>query len=330
MGIFSNFYNEAEIEVPVLEGYGPEQNGEMRIVRESFEDQLEVIKAFHALDMAEIAGNKAVMEGASQEEIDIVMEGMVANAWTKIKEFFKKLLAKVKSYFEALVRMFDSMTKTTKEFVAKYENKLKALKLDGFEYAIVEYNNTALESSSVVKAFNEVVSYVDALSGEDYRKDDKEKMYEKINGLLVGASGGLDNEDYADKLYAYFRKGVSSSSDTVSERSIAIATIIAEIKNTKAADNAGKAKREAMKVFSDKIKEVEALERAESKTKTTTSEEIEKQSTALKEYQGKLSLYSEANTAALKFFSAWSTAIKNRDADYKRVCLAAFSYKKKD
>lgn len=329
MGIFSNFNIETEIDVPVLEGYGPEQNGEMRIVRESFEDQLEVIKAFHALDMAEIAGNKAVMEGASQEEVDIVMEGMVANAWTKIKEFFQKLLAKVKSYFEALVRMFDAMTKSTKEFITKYESKLKVLKLEGFEYAIVEYNNSALESTSVANAFNEVVSYVDGLSGDEYRSDDKEKIHETINGKLVG-KGALDSEEYSNALYAYFRKDVDSPEDTIDERKIAISTIITEMKSTKATDNAGKAKKEAMKIFSDKIKEVEKLERAKNKEKATTSEAIDAQSKALKEYQGKLSLYNEANTAALKFFSAWSSAIKKRDADYKRVCLAAFSYKKKD
>lgn len=330
MGIFSNFNNETEINVPVLEGYGPEQNGEMRIIRESFDDQLEVIKAFHALDMAEIAGNKAVMEGASQEDIDVVMEGMIANAWTKIKEFFKKLMTKVSSYFEALVRMFDSMTKSTKDFVSKYESKLKVLKLDGFEYAIVEYNTVALESASVATAFNKVVDYVDGLSADDYKNDDKEKMIEKIKGLLVGQSGGVDDEEYTNKLYAYFRKGVDSADDNVDERPISVSSIIAEIKNTKAADNAGKAKKEALKIFADKVKEIEKCERAEAKRKTESESEINEQSALLKEYQGKMSLYSEANTAALKFFTAWSTAIKNRDADYKRVCLAAFSYKKKN
>ena len=330
MGIFSNFNNETEINVPVLEGYGPEQNGEMRIIRESFDDQLEVIKAFHALDMAEIAGNKAVMEGASQEDIDVVMEGMIANAWTKIKEFFKKLMTKVRSYFEALVRMFDSMTKSTKDFVSKYESKLKVLKLDGFEYAIVEYNTVALESASVATAFNKVVDYVDGLSADDYKNDDKEKMIEKIKGLLVGQSGGVDDEEYTNKLYAYFRKGVDSADDNVDERPISVSSIIAEIKNTKAADNAGKAKKEALKIFADKVKEIEKCERAEAKRKTESESEINEQSALLKEYQGKMSLYSEANTAALKFFTAWSTAIKNRDADYKRVCLAAFSYKKKN
>lgn len=330
MGIFSNFNNiETEIEVPVLEGYGPEQNGEMRIIRESFEDQLEVIKAFHALDMAEIAGNKAVMEGASQEEVDIVMEGMVANAWTRIKEFFQKLLAKVKSYFEALVRMFDAMTKSTKDFVTKYESKLKVLKLEGFEYAVVEYNTSKLDSTSVASAFNEVVSYVDGLDGDAYRSDDKEKMHETINGKLVG-KGPLDNEEYSNALYAYFRNGVDSPEDNVEERKISISSIINEMKTTKAADNAGKAKKEAMKIFSDKVREIEKLERNEAKKKTNSAEAIDKQSKALKEYQGKLSLYNEANTAALKFFSAWSAAIKKRDADYKRVCLAAFSYKKKN
>lgn len=330
MGIFSNFNNETEINVPVLEGYGPEQNGEMRIIRESFDDQLEVIKAFHALDMAEIAGNKAVMEGASQEDIDVVMEGMIANAWTRIKEFFKKLMTKVSSYFEALVRMFDSMTKSTKDFVSKYESKLKVLKLDGFEYAIVEYNTAALESASVATAFNKVVAYVDGLSADDYKNDDKEKMIEKIKGLLVGQSGGVDDEEYTNKLYAYFRKGVDSADDNVDERPISVSSIIAEIKNTKAADNAGKAKKEALKIFADKVKEIEKCERAEAKRKTESESEINEQSALLKEYQGKMSLYSEANTAALKFFTAWSTAIKNRDADYKRVCLAAFSYKKKN
>lgn len=330
MGIFSNFNNETEINVPVLEGYGPEQNGEMRIIRESFDDQLEVIKAFHALDMAEIAGNKAVMEGASQEDIDVVMEGMIANAWTRIKEFFKKLMTKVSSYFEALVRMFDSMTKSTKDFVSKYESKLKVLKLDGFEYAIVEYNTAALESASVATAFNKVVAYVDGLSADDYKNDDKEKMIEKIKGLLVGQSGGVDDEEYTNKLYAYFRKGVDSADDNVDERPISVSSIIAEIKNTKAADNAGKAKKEALKIFADKVKEIEKCERAEAKRKTESESEINEQSALLKEYQGKMSLYSEANTAALKFFTAWSTAIKNRDADYKRVCLAAFFYKKKN
>lgn len=330
MGIFSNFNNETEINVPVLEGYGPEQNGEMRIVRESFDDQLEVIKAFHALDMAEIAGNKAVMEGAGQDDIDVVMEAMIANAWTKIKEFFKKLMTKVGSYFEALVRMFDSMTKSTKDFVNKYESKLKVLKLDGFEYAIVEYNTAALESASVATAFNKVVAYVDGLSADDYKNDDKEKMIEKIKGLLVGQSGGVDDEEYANKLYAYFRKGVDSAEDNVEERPISVSSIIAEIKNTKAAENAGKAKKEALKIFADKVKEIEKCERSEAKRKTESESEINEQSALLKEYQGKMSLYSEANTAALKFFTAWSTAIKNRDADYKRVCLAAFSYKKKN
>lgn len=329
MGIFNNNSYSNTVEVPVLEGYGFEQNGEMRIVREGYQDQLEVIKAIHSLDMADMGARKAVKEGASTYDAEVVLEGAMSNAWTKIKEFFQKLMTKLKSYFAALVRMFDAMTKSTKAFVTKYEAKLKALKnLSGFKYNMFEYENEKIDNDKTADVFANVNAYIESL-GSGVNVDDKEDIIDTIRGKIIGSSK-VSLDDFNEELFGYFRKGAKNEGDK-EDLDVSIFNIISIVKASKAASISQKAESAVVKEFNKKIKEIEGFEKEKvTAVGKSSSEQRGGLEEALKIEQAKLSVYNEAKNEALKFYRAWASVIKERDSVYKSICLKAFSYKKKD
>ena len=109
-------------------------NGALRIATESVEELHDIfMTTFYATEQAELG---AVHEGVALENSSYaaVYEGAVADAFTKVKEFFKKLWDKVKAWLHNVKRFFDSLFMSGKDFVKKYKNDInKATNLKDFE-----------------------------------------------------------------------------------------------------------------------------------------------------------------------------------------------------
>lgn len=119
MGMFSsNRVASLEMyDVPAAEGYFGEAGANLALI-ESIQNDEKIFEAVIRHDFHEAV---LVTEGASEEEINVVQEASMSGAIQFLKDFFQKLLAKIKGIFESAIAKFQSIfMKDNKEFYTKY------------------------------------------------------------------------------------------------------------------------------------------------------------------------------------------------------------------
>lgn len=83
-------------------------------------DIYNVDKAFHVADiMGEV---KVIKEGA---DATVLLEGMISNAKEKLVDAFKKFIAKIKAWFDAVVRYFKSFFLQGKKFADEFGSAIR-------------------------------------------------------------------------------------------------------------------------------------------------------------------------------------------------------------
>lgn len=349
MSIFSNI-GGSTLSVPVIEGYGVESEGALVAVAESFQDRLAVMEAVHA---AELINLQAIKESGGAvnalEESGYVAayESAVSNVFEKIKAFFKKLWQKIKSFFHALRRRFDLIFKDAISFVEKYESELKKLKLTGmkaktFDYTLDKSNaiDGADKEANTIKAQFDTFLATAKNAPEAKLVDAKKTIEGQIDECAVLAaktvvSGVTDIEDYEKSLYGLFRGGAKGPEDKV-EGSVNIATIISEIKSSKSLlrtiDNVSS---KVDKRYGDMIKAVtkaqtEAEDVISGRDDESKKDLNTKRKDAITGVASKLTkAMSGIQGVESKFFSAWRTAVEERNSDYKSIIGKALKYKEK-
>lgn len=344
MSIFGRKNSYATNDV-VVEGYNCENNGDLIAIQEGYEDQLAIIEALHAVDAEELAYRRDVLAlesaGASVKEIEnrreeffVVTEGAVSNVYEKIKAFLNKIKAKLKAFFASVVRYFDGLFKSGKDFATKYEKELRKLNLSGFEYKMFKYEN--LDGSTPAEALEKAQSMNDRLFNNITTKDEVENVddkkddeFDKFRGELIGSSA-IDAADFSQELFSHFRSDATDKSD-MEEVKVQIGTIIDTLKTNKDLQTAEKALSKVDSVFDKAIRAIEKSEKEHDKVmvnKTATEEEKTKAIFDAAVCQKKASHLNEAKTIALEYFRAWKSAVTERNSVYKNVCVAAFRYKK--
>jgi hypothetical protein len=366
MSIFGKGYNNSTVTAPVYEGYGVDVNGDILAITESFDDQLEIVKALHAIDMEELAMRSDVRQlresGADisaieerQQQYEAVTEGMVKNAYQKIKEFFSKLWGKIKAFFGSVVRYFDGIFKSSQEFAKKYEPQLRKLDLHGFKYKMHTYTNLdelkGVEVSDRKQVVAQIFEGLKDFKGEseedlkglrdtvDELRNNKDEILAQMRGQAVG-KGPLTSEEFAEELYKLFRNGASSDDD-MEEQPVEIEKILAVLKDTKAKKEVEDFAKKVDDEFSKILKDINDIERkvATAKEKDGSlsvkhagheaSIPTKASSLVLENLRLAASFTSASKDMQMQFFRAWRAAYAERDSVYKRVCLAAFRYKRK-
>lgn len=364
MSIFGKGYNDSTVTAPVYEGYGVEVNGDILAITESFDDQLEIVKALHAIDMEELAMRSDVRQlresGADisaieerQQQYEAVTEGMVKNAYQKIKEFFSKLWGKIKAFFASVVRYFDGLFKSSQDFVKKYEQQLKKLDLQGFKYKMHKYTNLdglKLEGVDRKEVIESVFAVLKSFDGSEKgleklrdmieeQRENKEKEAAEMRGQFVG-KGPLTQDEFTEALYAHFRNGATSDDD-MEEQPVKIEEILVVLKDTKAKKEVEDFAKKNDEEFSKILKDISEIERKLITAKekdgayTVKHSDIEASvptkasSLVLEQLRLAASFVSTQKDIEMQFFRAWRTAYAERESVYKRVCIAAFRYKRK-
>lgn len=146
--------------VACAEGYDVDFGGYARIVEESCMDQLEIVKAMHSVDMQELNAAykvRAIRESAGDEddvddaieEFETAKEGVIKDAFNKIKEALKKFFSKVfgwiKSIWDKLVtfkKSNKSFAETYRPVVEEYEDYIKSVEYTGFDYDLAKLDAT--------------------------------------------------------------------------------------------------------------------------------------------------------------------------------------------
>lgn len=366
MGIFGNSFT-SPFNVPVYEGYGVEVNGDLIALQESYEDQLDTVKAIHAMDMEELRMKADVRQlqesGASDEKItermqkfEIATESMLNDAWKSIKAFFAKLLGKLRAFFDTVIKFFDGVFRSGESFVKKYEAQLKKLDLTGFEFKMYKYTHLdePIEDPKVAKKRVEdllaSVSDMAAAAGNasaaehvrqrvEELKERREDELEELRGALVGG-GRLSKEEFKEKLFAYFRNGATGEEDKKEEK-VSIDQIIDTLKNTGAKNDALKFIKSVEEEFANLTRKISEIEKKVANAKPSASVTIgdkqnehevtytkESQQLALEAIRTLSGFFSATKEIQMQVFRAWREAWAERNATYKSVAVAAFRYKK--
>ena len=308
--------------------------------------------------MAENQANwNAIMEAVGIDELaiyestgsEIVYEaGSISGIFTKIKEFFKKLLEKIKGIFAKFMTVINSWAQSDKAFVKKYKKDLYSANLKDFEfkgykfsldkYTLPKAATTGLRDTwkDHSKAFSGHDS-VDPTTGtkDNYNtkakelRDKKEDILDSIRGKLVygdASTKKVDSSDFSKELFEVFRSG-ESEKDTLDEKDIDISTCLIAIENTeKSKKDAEKAYKEITRGISDAIKEVDEMSKP-LLNDTGDKDKNEENAAKVSYYSALCSLGESTKSLVTVAFGAYIQAIKDYNRQCKAICVKALTRK---
>jgi hypothetical protein len=306
-------------------------NGAALIAMESAELLNEIFtESFYVLNEAQV---DAAFEGVSVEESKYgeVMEGAIASGFEKIKGFLTKLKNAVKEFFANVGTHLDSVFKSGEEFVTKYEEKVKALKLDGYTYEMYEYSDK-LDSTdgtegvvkciqNTVKASSKAAATVakSAMNSKESVIQARDEVKKEAQAQIDEAyrlAGAKSADDIDSALYALYR------SPKAKKVKVDIGKFMDVLKTSKKSlEVVKKSGAEVTKAYDDAIKLVDDLERSTSK-----ADKNDVASSALDVLRIISKALSTEQSVMNKKFSVWKTVLVERDRVYKSVIVGAFKY----
>ncbi|MCM1218703.1 MAG: hypothetical protein NC548_29800 [Lachnospiraceae bacterium] len=159
-----------------------------------------------------MASMKYILEGT---DVTVVMENVVSDAITKIKNGFIKLKNTIVAWFNKAVKFFQSLFKSGKEFVTAYGGELKKKSTSGFKYYGYEWNKGKGDSvvdkifSATDREINSMISDLGKAADSNadnlqYSKtNDGESDYGDtvIGGMSIGASNISEMKEEIVKAY---------------------------------------------------------------------------------------------------------------------------------
>jgi hypothetical protein len=213
----------------------------------------------------------------SAEQKQAMYEGVLGDAWEKIKSFFRKIGEKIKSWFNAAVKYFQTVFSSNKAFLDKFKDEIEQKDGDKFEYTAHVWNwklgdEATANSKNVIdiakKAFiafaggkiMRVVGSNKNLEGEDVHsmsgiakaateeaKAEKKKIDEAMyKGIGKEGTGGLAK--YKTALTKSINGGEPKEIKGMGKKGLTLSEMIDFVEN-------GSDKTSAIKDFADDIKE---------------------------------------------------------------------------
>jgi hypothetical protein len=149
MAFFNNENFLTPCTIPAVEGaqYDPDNGGAANIAMEAYEDQLAIVKAIHAADMAELACKhqyRGMTESYVAEQIQVVQEKSVKEIFETIKDAIKTFFGKIVTFFKKLYEKFIMLTKSNKSFAEKYTKVLNNLD-SGVKVTVTGYDYDGID-----------------------------------------------------------------------------------------------------------------------------------------------------------------------------------------
>ena len=174
------------------------------IAMESIEELHEIFLEEYNYEQADLA---AMNEGIALEgsQYEAVAEVAVGGVFAKVKQFFQKLWEKVKAFFHSVMRFFDSLFKSGKDFVSKYKKDIDNLSsLTDLTMKIHKFND---------KLIDEYASKDDAVTDMTEVTKNVNAAIAKIKSKLPGGNDPIFNDqlmDFYDKIADDFAKEYDS------------------------------------------------------------------------------------------------------------------------
>lgn len=174
----------ADVTVEAAAGYDNE-HAIYDVMIESCENQEKLFTAAIFCDMQEAA---MLHEGAAVEDIEAFQEASIKGFFQKIKEFLKKLWAKIKAIFHSFIAKLNSwFMKSDKSFASKYEKEISNKNLDKFKMDI-----------EAPKAFPEIKT-PNSFTGFGIKDKDESELVDFALSILLG--NGIESSGFEKSLH---------------------------------------------------------------------------------------------------------------------------------
>lgn len=272
----------------------------------------------------------------------VYTEGTVGGFFAKVKEFFKRVIAKIASVLKAFFAKIDSFAKSDKDFLNKYRKdltklNLKDMKVNGYKFSLTEPSLTRAGADAAVKSALNITTPSAVSSADDktcdgiISKDEDnavEDMIESYRGTAIGASGKkFEAGEYSKELYEHFRSG-ESSKEEINVDIVAQMQILATSDDIK--KKAEKTFRDQEKLINDFIKELEKAEKDLVNAKETTAEAQTTQGKRIRAVNVVIKAYKAVTGVNTTVFGAYLQALKDQSRQAKAICVKALTYKPKN
>ena len=342
MGMFSanGFYVE-----------GASFNDEDIIAQECFEDNMHVA-ALRVVAESENNWNQimqaiAVTELASYEETgdaDYYITESGSGFLASVKEFFKKLLEKIKGIFQKFIATIDSWSKDDKAFISKYKDKILKANTSDFEFEGYTFTykkdisfdragvksqnlNNLITGSPTAKTKDEWETITKEFRGDKLEDLCDEYRAAVIDTIATYKPDKCDSSDFSSDMFEALRNGESSKSTIDKVSPIDFITTIQDTGDIK--KRTKKAYDALQRGINDAIKDVETAEKNVRKDLPNTTDKEKKAGyvSFCGAFTGFLRMKESINTQA---YGAWLQAVKDENRQAKAVCVKLMSYKPKN
>lgn len=191
-----NVFGGVSSNIAPAEGYTNE-HAALEVMAECYQNDLKLFEAALYTDFQESA---MIHEGASEESLVAMQEGAIGDFFKRIKDLFKKLIAKVKAIFRAFMAKFDSVfMKSNKEFVNKYKVEVQKKDLSDLE---VKYSKSKdrdfIRAASVSIGLNGTATEKQV---EDFDMD--EEVCRLINDMVGNGFKISDPKDFEKEYHEH-------------------------------------------------------------------------------------------------------------------------------
>lgn len=330
MTLFNTFYQNS-VETPAVESaYFPQNGGVNSIVLENTLDMLAVEESLHTMDIV----NTAFTHGHVSESA--VVESANRGVFQRVKEFLQKVWKRIKSFFAGIVKRFDALTKSGDELLKKYEKELNAKNFSDLKMDLIKFKIEKIEDpTQFFDLENETKEEKLIIMAEEVAKDSEyfEGIKEGINAHVLGLTGKLDAEEFADKIRGVGYDGDDAEDALEKDASPSLSDVrvnFSELKKfTKDYDSAQK---KTDKTFSSAIREIQKLEKKYSKEALNSDKDSEDTDRAAKLVRG-LTIYtknvSHTQSQLTVFINAHQKALKARTDQDTRIIRRMITYKGK-
>ena len=203
MGIYStNRYGSvSDFDVVAAEGYNGEIGAAIAMI-EGYQNDMALFNGVIATDFQEAA---MIHEGASEAEVYVLQEGALKGAWEKLKEFFKKLIEKIKGIFHAfIVKMESVFMKDSKEFYKKHIAEINKKKTwEGFKCKVkmLKVKGAVLPVSDILKG--DLAIDID-INGIDYAEllkkwDDENEFKDGASAICTKSINASNSKEFEEE-----------------------------------------------------------------------------------------------------------------------------------
>ena len=180
-------------------------------------DIYNVDKAFLTADV--IGEVKTITEGADPA---VLLEGMISSGIEKIKEAFRKFLAKIKEWAAKVKRFFKIIFLKGKDFVKEFGKELRAKSVKGFKYKGYDYNieNTDKVVKDIVDKIDSEINKLLDSAGTASRSDFTDGISgDQLNTILTSNTGSdsKNSSDWQDELCGRLKGGCSDLTELLEE-----------------------------------------------------------------------------------------------------------------